>query len=89
MKQAVKVAAQYGVYPASTRPSALPNLSRVAFRARAGHSGGGVYDPVQNCLLGIVSSGGTGGANYVSNEALRRFLNAPDDARFSSPRRKS
>jgi len=85
----VKVAAQYGVYPASTRPSALPNLSRVAFRARAGHSGGGVYDPVQNCLLGIVSSGGTGGANYVSNQALRRFLSVPDGAGYAAPRRKS
>jgi hypothetical protein len=38
--------------------------------ARQGNSGGGVFDPAGRCLLGVVSSGGERGANYVVNEVI-------------------
>ena len=65
---------EYGVFDAKSHPPARPGYARLDFRARRGDSGGAVFDASQQCLLGVISSGGEKGTNYVPNSVLRRFL---------------
>lgn len=69
----VTVSTVSGTYAARTQVSASL-YSRVDFPAKRGDSGGGVFDKQRYCLLGIISSGGVAGANYVTTEVVRRFL---------------
>jgi len=69
----VKVSTEYGVYDAKTLPSQTL-YSRLDFAGKHGDSGGGVFDERRYCLLGIVSSGGHSGSNYVTTQVVRRFL---------------
>jgi len=76
----IQVATEYGVSAATTRPGTTEHFARIDFLAKRGDSGGGVFDPKRRCLIGIISSGGTQGTNYVPNDAIRRFLADRDAA---------
>jgi hypothetical protein len=80
---AVRVATEYGVGSATTRLRVTELFARIDFLAKRGDSGGGVFDPVRRCLIGIISSGGREGANYVPSAAIRVFLADQEKARFA------
>lgn len=70
----VQVATEYGVHSANTQIRTNDEFARIDLPGRRGYSGGGVFDPERRCLAGIVSNGGPNGTNYVSSEAVRRFV---------------
>jgi Trypsin-like peptidase domain len=70
----VAVSTKYGTYSSKTELSTTELYSRIDFPAKRGDSGGGVFDKTRYCLLGIISSGGSRGANYVTTAVVRRFL---------------
>jgi Trypsin-like peptidase domain len=69
----VAVSTKYGIYSAKTELS-TGLYSRIDFPAKRGDSGGGLFDKARYCLLGIISSGGSRGSNYVTTAVIRRFL---------------
>jgi Trypsin-like peptidase domain len=70
----IAVSTKYGTYAAKTQPSTGGLYSRIDFPGKPGDSGGGVFDKTRFCLLGIISSGGFQGSNYVATGVVRRFL---------------
>jgi hypothetical protein len=69
----IAVSTKYGTYSAKSELG-TGQYSRINFPAKPGDSGGGVFDKNRFCLLGIISSGGFQGSNYVTTAVVRRFL---------------
>jgi trypsin-like peptidase len=74
------VATEYGIDAARAQPRTNDDFARIDLAGRRGHSGGGVFDPVHHCLIGIISNGSVNGTNYVPNDIVRRFLGEPSAA---------
>jgi hypothetical protein len=72
----VRVATEYGIDIAAVKRRPAGDFVLIELRPKHGYSGGGIFDPMRGCLVGIISNGGAAGTNYVPNDVLRSFLRA-------------